>query len=366
MEPETDVGDSARPFTTADLDYDLPGELIAQVPLPERDASRLLVVDRATGTVRDSAIRRLPEFLRPGDLLVLNDTKVLPAKFTARRSTGGKVGGLFLTEESPGVWRVLLEGSRRLHTGERLSVDARNSEPIALTLRERCGAGEWRVVVDPVGHAEEVLARVGAIPLPPYIGRDPLDVETDRLDRRRYQTVYARRPGAVAAPTAGLHLTEALLDTCGANGVETAFITLHVGPGTFQPIRVHDVSRHVMHAERIELREEVQEAVCRCRRRGGRVIAVGTTSVRVLESAADGADTQAGVRALSAMTDLFIYPPRSCRVVDCLLTNFHLPRSTLLALVMAVAGVDLTQRAYRHAIAERYRFYSYGDAMLIL
>lgn len=360
-------------FRLADLDYQFPSDLIAQHPLPDRDASRLLVVDRENGSCQDRRIGDLPQYLHKGDLLVLNDTKVLPAKFSARRATGGKIGGLFLAEESPGVWRVMLRGSRRVRVDEVLTVSAQSDTGgLRLTLLEKLEAGCWRVAADADelqlaadASAERVLERVGLTPLPPYIRRDERDTSCDAEDRERYQTVYAKSPGAVAAPTAGLHLTDSLLDTLRNGGVETACVTLHVGVGTFKPLEVDDISKHVMHTEWFELPAATADAVRQCRARGGRVVAVGTTSVRVLESAAaPGADRT--VEVMSGETDIFIHPPHAFKVVDALLTNFHLPRSTLLALVMAMAGVQITQSAYQHAIDRRYRFYSYGDAMLIV
>ena len=367
MPGDQDTSDAARAsFATSDLDYELPPSFIAQQPAARRDDARLLVVDRATGNVRDDHIAELPRLLRPGDLLVLNDTKVLAAKFTARRATGGAIPGLFVAVEEAGRWRVMLQGSRRLHVGERLTVATTTGDPVALTLEEDFGEGQWRVHVTPGGTPEETLDRIGQTPLPPYIRRGTDAPMTDAEDRTRYQTVYARRPGAIAAPTAGLHLTDPLLQRIREAGVETAFVTLHVGVGTFKPIAVDDLSRHDMHAERYELPEQVADAVRACRRRNGRVVAVGTTSVRVLESAASESIEDRVVELQRGSTNLLIYPPYRFRVVDALLTNFHLPRSTLLALVMAFAGMDLTRRAYQHAIDVRYRFYSYGDAMLIL
>ena len=353
-------------FTLDDLDYELPDGLIAQHPLPRRDASRLLTLNRATGEIHDRSLIELPELLRPGDLLMLNDTKVLPAKFTARRKTGGRVGGLFVREVSPDEWEVMLDGSRRLRVGESLSITIREQEDIAtLELLQTCGRGLWRVGVSASGSPEQILGLLGMTPLPPYIRRDGSDPGTEIVDRSRYQTVYARRPGAIAAPTAGLHLTHALLDQIRARGVDTAFVTLHVGVGTFKPIDVEHVSRHTMHTEWYELNPEAAEAVRCCRQRRGRVVAVGTTTVRVLESAAMHPFDARTVKTSTGMTGLFIHPPYEFRVVDALLTNFHLPQSTLLAMVMAFAGVDDIRRAYGHAIEQRYRFYSYGDAMLI-
>jgi len=355
----------ATKFPIEELDYVLPPELIAQTPAARREDARLLVVDRATSGLRDGSIVDLPDLLRPGDLLVLNDTKVLPAKFTARRKTGGAVPGLFIEEESPGRWRALLEGSKRLRIGEVLMLEAHRGPPVSLELLARDDSGHWNVRVEAEGSVEQILERIGQTPLPPYIRRSAADHAADAIDRDRYQTVYAQQPGAVAAPTAGLHLTEPLLDRLRNRGVDIAFVTLHVGLGTFKPVTANDLSRHVMHAERYELPQETAEAVKACRRRGGRVVAVGTTTVRVLESSHDAGNART-VHADCGSTTLLIYPPYDFRVVDVLLTNFHLPKSTLLALVMAFAGVERTRRAYAHAVEQRYRFYSFGDAMLVM
>ncbi len=352
----------AMKFPIEELEYLLPAELIAQAPPKRREDARLLVMDRAADTIRDRRIVDLPDLLRPGDLLVLNDTKVLPAKFSARRKTGGTVGGLFVEEESPGRWRVLLEGSKRLRTGEILAMDSPSGPPVSMKLLTNHDGGEWLVQVSAAGTVEEILNRVGRTPLPPYIRRDTHDWNSDQLDRDRYQTVYAQRLGAVAAPTAGLHVTQPLLDRLKAIGVNVAFVTLHVGLGTFKPIIADDLSMHEMHAEHFHLPAETAEAVKACH---GRVVAVGTTTVRVLESSAALCDSRT-VHPDVGSTALLIYPPYEFRVVDMLLTNFHLPKSTLLALVMAFAGVERTRLAYAHAIEQRYRFYSFGDAMLIL
>ena len=362
------IADGGRAaFDVHELDYPLPESRIAQHPASRREEARLLIVNSSTGGVRDGWVVELPELLRPGDLLVLNDTKVLPAKFTARRQTGGTIPGLFVHEERPGVWRVMLQGSRRLRVGETLAVTPEVGKLVLLKLEEDCGEGLWQVGVDADGTTEEILKRIGRTPLPPYIRRDAQAYpEADLEDRNRYQTVYARTPGAIAAPTAGFHLTDELLEQTVALGVKTTFVTLHVGLGTFKPVSVDCLSEHVMHRERFELPGQAAEAVRECRKRGGRVVAVGTTSVRVLESAATGPVQDRLVAAQRGSADLFIYPPYVFRVVDALLTNFHLPRSTLLALVMAFAGIDTIRRAYRHAIEQEYRFYSFGDAMLIL
>lgn len=345
---------------TNDLYYELPPELIAQHPRETRDASRLLVLDRAGGGVEHRAFRDLPGFLRPGDCLVLNRTRVLPARFVARRATGGRLGGLFVHETAAGRWQVMLAGARRVRTGERLRLaDSRWS----MVLARRLDRGLCEVRVEPPDPAAIVLGEVGLTPLPPYIQRKDEDQSRlEHIDRRSYQTVYAEVPGAVAAPTAGLHFTEAILETVRSRGVHIAQVVLHVGPGTFQPVEVKNLADHPMHAEWYELAPGAADRINATRATGGRVVAVGTTVVRVLESCwAEGA-----LRARRGWTDLLIYPPYAFRAVDVLLTNFHLPGSTLLALVAAFAGLECIRAAYRIAIQQRYRFYSYGDAMLIL
>ena len=352
-------------FRIEDLDYDLPEWLIAQSPTRQRDASRLLIVDRRRGTLRDSTTRALPGELRSGDVMVMNDTRVVPAKIEARRATGGLIAGLFLRERGEGTWELLLKGTARLRPGERLALQGAVGGPAvhgdALDLLSHEGEGRWAARLVSSESTETVLGRVGRTPLPPYIRRAN-DLTLDSEDRERYQTVFARRPGAVAAPTAGLHLTDEMLRVLGEAGVEQAYVTLHVGLGTFAPIAADSLEQHHMHAEWYELPESTADRCRRCAGRGGRVVAVGTTTVRVLESCARGGEVRSG----QGWTDIFIYPPHAVGAVDVLMTNFHLPRSTLLALVMAFAGVELTRRAYAHAVAEKYRFYSYGDAMLIV
>lgn len=348
-------------ITRSDLEYDLPPALVAQSPPPRRDDARMLVVSRESRSLQDSSVRHLVERLRHGDLLVLNDTRVLPARFTALRRTGGRVDGLFLEEISPGHWIVMLEGSRRLRPGETVCLK-KGSDALEIRLGERLGEGRWRVEAASHEAASTVLERLGRPPLPPYIGRKESGDETESEDRERYQTVYARSPGAVAAPTAGLHLTKETLDALAQRDVKIGYVTLHVGAGTFKPVEAEDLTAHAMHSESYHLPDETVAAWRECRSRGGRVVAVGTTVVRVLESVL-GERMDAGVRRGS--TRLFIYPPYRITTVDALLTNFHLPSSTLLALVMAFAGVEPTRQAYQHAIQQRYRFYSYGDAMLI-
>ncbi|MCP4250599.1 MAG: tRNA preQ1(34) S-adenosylmethionine ribosyltransferase-isomerase QueA [bacterium] len=349
-------------FPTTQLDYALPDDLIAQVPAPQRDASRLLVVDRNKDALTDRRFHELPDELAAGDLLVLNDTQVIPARFVVQRATGGLLDGLFLREIESATWEVLLRGAGRLKPGERVTFQPDTAQA-AMCLEERIDGGRWRVRVEAELTTVDLLNCVGQAPLPPYIRRPKQPPEaTSASDRQRYQTVYARHPGAVAAPTAGLHFTPELLERLETRGVATTRVTLHVGVGTFAPIVADDLRDHRMHAEWYDLPADAATAVRRCRQRGGRVIAVGTTSLRVFESCATD-DRQ--VRPAQGWTELFCFPPHRFGVVDALLTNFHLPRSTLLALVMAFAGPELTRRAYQHAIEQRYRFFSYGDAMLI-
>lgn len=344
------------------LDFDLPPHLIAQQPAEGRDQSRLLVLRRDDQSLAHHRFDDLPALLAPGDLLVVNNTRVLPARLVGRRRTGGRWEGLFVKVLADGSWEMLCRG--RLRAGEIVLVEpgsAKTASPGELRLLESLGAGRWRAV--PVGGEEAnlFLERYGHVPLPPYIRKGQ---DRDE-DRERYQTIYARRPGAVAAPTAGLHFTAELFDRLRQAGIGRCEVTLHVGLGTFQPILENDFARHVMHREWAELPAETVRAIEECRSRQGRVVAVGTTSVRVLETAAVAA-AGGELRAWSGETDLFIYPPYRFLQTDALLTNFHLPRSTLLLLVSALAGSELLEKAYRTAIAAEYRFFSYGDAMLIL
>ncbi|MFQ6049046.1 MAG: tRNA preQ1(34) S-adenosylmethionine ribosyltransferase-isomerase QueA [Phycisphaerae bacterium] len=343
---------------TAELDYELPKELIAQRPLSQRDASRLLVLRRVPPGVAHERFRDLPRHLRAGDCLVINQTRVVPARFVALRRTGGRVEGLVLGTDRSGRWEVLLDSGGRLRPGEWLEL---RDGPGRIGLEKSLGRGRWLARLDAELPGEELLERIGRTPLPPYIKR--ADDSWESLDRQRYQTVYASEPGAVAAPTAGLHFTRQMLDGLAALGVQIARLTLHVGLGTFEPIRVERLADHRMRAERYVLPVEAAETINRVRQAGGRVVCVGTTVVRVLETCARGDGT---VRPGRGETSLFIYPPYRFRVVDALLTNFHLPGSTLLALVFAFAGREKVLWAYREAIRLRYRFYSYGDAMLIV
>jgi S-adenosylmethionine:tRNA ribosyltransferase-isomerase len=337
-------------------DYELPPHLIAQEPAAERDRSRLLVIDRKKGSLAHQTFRDLPDLLAPGDLLVLNDTRVVPARLLGRRArTGGKWEGLFLRELPDGCWELLSQTRGRLLAGEKIAIDA---GPLELLLIEKTVHGHWLVRPSLPGRALELLMRHGQIPLPPYIRRG----REKAGDRERYQTVYAARAGAVAAPTAGLHFTPELFEGLARRGIARVFVTLHVGLGTFQPIQDEDLTRHLMHAEWGDLSADAANAIRACRQRGGRIVAVGTTTVRVLETAAATGE----IGPWSGETRIFIYPPYRFRAVDALITNFHLPRTSLLLLVSAFAGADLVRAAYKTAVEQGYRFYSYGDAMVIV
>jgi S-adenosylmethionine:tRNA ribosyltransferase-isomerase len=343
---------------TDEFDYDLPPDRIARVPASRRSDARLLVLRRDGEGVEHRRARDLPELLRPGDLLVLNDSRVRAARLLGRRATGGRVEILLVDEEPDGSWTAMVKPGRKLRVGERVFLP----EGVEATLGDR-GEGGVRTVRFPDGlDVEAYLRRRGRMPLPPYIPRDADGDPRDAIDNSRYQTVYARRMGSCAAPTAGLHLDGPLLGRLRARGIETAEVTLHVGPGTFRPVKAERIEDHELHSERYEVSRKTAEAVARSRDRGGRVVAVGTTSVRVLESLA----RTGGVREQAGATDLYVHPPFEFRIVDALLTNFHLPRSSLLMLVAAFAGRERILDAYRRAVAGGYRFYSYGDAMLIL
>ncbi len=338
------------------IDYDLPAERIAQTPAEPRDHARLLVVHRQGGSLGHRRFYDLPELLAPGDLLVLNDTRVLPARLLGKRATtGGKWEGLFLRQLPDATWEMLCQTRGRLQPGDRIRVEP---GPLELELMAKLPEGRWQVRPLAAGSSVDLLERHGRMPLPPYIRKGVANA----ADRSRYQTVYSRAPGAVAAPTAGLHFTPAVFEGLEARGIHWSFVTLHVGLGTFRPIEVDDYTRHPMHREWGQLPDATVQAIHACRQRGGRVVAVGTTAVRVLETAA----RLGPLRSWAGETELFIYPPYEFRAVDALITNFHLPRTTLLLMVAAFAGTELVREAYRAAIAEGYRFYSYGDAMLML
>jgi S-adenosylmethionine:tRNA ribosyltransferase-isomerase len=338
------------------LDYNLPRTLIAQEPCAQRDQSRLMVVWRSSGLIEHRVFFDLPNLLQAGDLLILNDTRVLPARLRGRTTrTGGKWEGLFLQVDESGVWKILSRTRSRLQPGDAIAIEP---GPLNLILIARKSDGHWLVRTEPEGSPEQILAVHGLPPLPLYIRRG----HSHGGDTERYQTVYASRPGAVAAPTAGLHFSSQLFEHLQARGIEHAFVTLHVGPGTFQPIKARDFRQHCMHSERGELSAATAAAIERVRKRKGRVVAVGTTSVRVLETAFKGGRVQ----PWSGDAGLFIFPPYRFQAVDALITNFHLPRSTLLLLVDAFGGSHLIRQAYAEAIQAGYRFYSYGDAMLVV
>lgn len=394
-----------------DFDYELPHDLIATRPAEPRDAARLMVVDRATGSIEHHRVRDLPQILRPKDCLVLNNTRVVPARLFGRRlRTGGKWEGLFLREHADGTWELLCKTRGRLQAGERVAVRpahakadpecgatpadgeaaraggtssgdadrlAARRDELILELVRRGDEGVWFVrtlgpqtaagagdsdrgasgCFDVSAETRRLLERFGTMPLPPYIRRD-----VEPSDWERYQTTYAERAGSVAAPTAGLHFTPSLFAALAERGMRRTFVTLHVGLGTFRPITVDGLDEHEMHSEICEITEETVRTIEQARKTGGRCVAVGTTTVRTLETAARSSRLQ----PFRGATYLFIRPPFTFHAVDALFTNFHLPRSTLLVLVSAFAGRDLVREAYRVAVRERYRFYSYGDAMLIL
>ena len=340
-------------------DYELPKELIAQHPSAHRDESKLMVLRRADGALEHRTFRDLPELLSANDLLVLNDTKVCPARLIGQRHTGGRVDALFVQHVEPGVWEALVHARRRLQPGEVLDFEEGRLRAV---VRGRRDSGEWLLDLGAETDLHAVLAEVGRAPLPPYIKRSREHDPFQAADRDRYQTVYARSMGAIAAPTAGLHFTEELLDRLRQKGVETVNVTLHVGLGTFRPIKVERVEDHEMHVEQFEVGAEAAETLIRARREGRRIIAVGTTSCRVLETLA----ARDRIEAMNAETGLFIHPPYEFQLTDALVTNFHLPRTSLLLLVSAFAGREHILNAYETAKRLQYRFYSYGDAMLII
>ncbi|HZP17809.1 MAG TPA: tRNA preQ1(34) S-adenosylmethionine ribosyltransferase-isomerase QueA [Terriglobales bacterium] len=356
----------------SEFDYRLPEELIAQEPLPRREASRMLHLERHSGRVQDRRFRDLPELLRPGDLVVFNNSRVLPARLYGRRSGAraqplsvqnpasrdfltGRVEVLLTRQFGGNEWECLVHPGRKIGVGEQLFFGDKNG--LAAEVVARGTFGERRIRFRPVPDFFERLERLGHVPLPPYISRE------DRpADRERYQTVYAREPGSVAAPTAGLHFTPEVLASMEQRGIETATITLHVGLGTFQPARVQRVEEHKLHSEAFSVSRDAAQKINRALGEKRRVVAIGTTTVRTLEFAAQ---LTGRVEPGSGEADLFIYPGFQFRVVGALLTNFHLPKSTLLMLVCAFAGKERVLRAYEHAVEQRYRFYSYGDCMFI-
>ena len=343
------------------LDYTLPEALIAQMPADKRGASRLLAMRRADGALADRMFCDLPEYLRAGDCLVLNNTKVLPARFYAQKPTGARLEGLFAAADGDGGWRVLLKNARKIRVGDTLILLDRAQRPaFSAVAAGRLEGGLWRLEPDTALSPEAALLHIGYAPLPPYIKRGP-DSPNVEEDLRRYQTVYAQEAGAVAAPTAGLHFDGPLLERIQEMGVKPAYVTLHVGIGTFRPVQTESLDDHPMHEEYYEIGPEAAATINAAAGAGGRIVAVGTTSVRTLESVAKGRS----VCPASGRTRLFIKPGYTFNIVDAMVTNFHLPKSTLLALVGAFAGLNNVMAAYRYAIAQKYRFYSYGDAMLL-
>lgn len=346
---------SSHSLRVSDFSFSLPEELIAAYPLPVRDSSRLMKVNRKTGEISLGSFTDLETILQPGDLLVLNDTRVLPARVLGHKDSGGRVEVFMISpyvDGSPPCWKVMLRSSKPCKAGQKLHLP----NGIEAFVEERLADQEW-ILRFPFIDVVTWLERAGSMPIPPYLNRG-----ADSQDQERYQTVYARESGAVAAPTAGLHFTTELLDRLRGKNVSVATVTLHVGLGTFQPVRTEFVADHRIHRERFTVSAETVDAIARTKQAGGRVVAVGTTSCRTLEYLASQRD---GLRAADGEADIFIYPGYQFKVVDMLLTNFHLPESTLIMLVSAFAGHDLTLRAYQEAISAQMRFYSYGDAMVI-
>lgn len=338
---------------TADFDYELPQELIAQDPLEQRDSSRLLILDKKTGERTHRIFHDIIDYLHEGDCLVINNTKVIPARLIGEREgTGGKVEVLLLKRKTDNVWETLVKPGKKARPGMRLSF---GGGLLHAEVQEVVDEGNRLIRFEYEGIFEEILDQLGQMPLPPYI--------THQLkDKNRYQTVYAKYEGSAAAPTAGLHFTEELLQRIQEKGVRIARVTLHVGLGTFRPVKVEDVTEHHMHTEFYHVSQEAADTINETKKQGGRVICVGTTSCRTIESAAD---EHGVVQATEGDTDIFIYPGYQFKVLDCLITNFHLPESTLLMLVSALAGKEHIMAAYKEAVAMKYRFFSFGDAMFI-
>lgn len=338
---------------TADFDYELPQELIAQDPLEQRDSSRLLILDKKTGERTHRIFHDIIDYLHEGDCLVINNTKVIPARLIGEREgTGGKVEVLLLKRKTDNVWETLVKPGKKARPGMRLSF---GGGLLHAEVQEVVDEGNRLIRFEYEGIFEEILDQLGQMPLPPYI--------THQLkDKNRYQTVYAKYEGSAAAPTAGLHFTQELLQQIQEKGVKIARVTLHVGLGTFRPVKVDDVTQHHMHTEFYHVSQEAADIINETKKQGGRVICVGTTSCRTIESAAD---EQGVVQATEGDTDIFIYPGYKFKVLDCLITNFHLPESTLLMLVSALAGKDNIMAAYKEAVEMKYRFFSFGDAMFI-
>jgi S-adenosylmethionine:tRNA ribosyltransferase-isomerase len=346
---------------TEKLNYDLPAELIAQKPSSARSASRMLVLNRSADILFDSTFSQICTFLRKGDCLTINNTKVIPARFLAKRKTGAEIEGLFIAEQE-NKWKVMLTKSSRLKVGESIDLLGRDNKPYCSAVVDtRLADGQWLIRPASPLAAEKILDNIGFAPLPPYIKR-PQPASEHELDINRYQTVYAQQTGAIAAPTAGLHFTPGILEQIRVKGISIAQLTLHVGVGTFLPVKSETLEGHKIHSEEYSIDQENAAIINNAIEAGGRIIAVGTTTVRTLETAARGRK----IIASKGQTSLFITPGFKFQVTDALITNFHLPKSTLLALVAAFAGLDQTLKAYKHAVEHKYRFYSYGDCMFII
>lgn len=337
----------------ADFNYDLPEELIAQVPIKDRDQSRLMVLDRKTKTIEDKIFKDILDYLKPGDCLVRNNTKVIPARLYGRKEeTGAKIEFLLLKRIEGDTWEVMVHPGRRLKVGTKVSFGEGILKAEILDILE---GGNRKVKFEYIGIFNEILDQIGLMPLPPYI-------HESLKQKDRYQTVYAKYEGSSAAPTAGLHFTDELLEKIKEKGIEIANVTLHVGIGTFRPVKVENIEEHDMHTEHYYIKQEDVEKINKTKQNGGRIIAVGTTSCRVLESIAD---EKGMVKKQEGDTNIFIYPGYQFKCIDALITNFHLPESTLIMLVSALAGRDYVMQAYNHAVKEKYRFFSFGDAMFI-
>ena len=337
----------------SDFNYELPQELIAQVPIKDRSASRLMVLNRENKTIEDKIFKDILDYLKPGDCLVRNNTKVIPARlYGIKEETGVHIEFLLLKRIEGDIWEVMVHPGRRLKIGTKVIFGEGLLKAEILEMME---GGNRKVKFEYEGIFNEILDQIGLMPLPPYI-KEKLD------DKSRYQTVYAKYEGSAAAPTAGLHFTEELLEKIKGKGVEIANVTLHVGIGTFRPVKVENIEEHDMHSEHYYIKHEDAEKINNTKKNGGRIIAVGTTSCRVLESVAD---ENGLVKETEGDTSIFIYPGYKFKCIDCLITNFHLPESTLIMLVSALAGKDYIMKAYKHAVEEKYRFFSFGDAMFI-
>lgn len=347
---------------TDELNYHLPAELIAQYPLQIRSDSKLLVFNRSSGKLEDIYFNKIGHFLRGGDCLVVNNTKVLPARFFGRRSSGGRFEALFLSKSPHGALEVMLKGARKVKAGEVVYLTDKSGKDFCRAeIVGKAPQGKCQLKIKTDSNAAIILEEIGFPPLPPYIkrNRDPKQAAKDKLS---YQTVYAEQAGAIAAPTAGLHFTNELIEQLKQAGIRFAYITLHVGEGTFKPVTTDTLEKHKMHEEEFTIDEENAQLINETKEKGGRIIAVGTTSVRTLETLANSTP----IKAATGKTELFIKPGYKFKLVDAMITNFHLPKSTLLAMVAAFAGLENILAAYKHAVGQKYRFYSYGDAMLII